>query len=620
MAVITGTAGNDTLTGEDYSSTGPNGDDTIHGGAGDDLIDGLAGRNLLFGDDGDDTLVVTAKAFSGPVLSSIDGGSGFDTLQINTENMSIFLQESGATASTTRSPPQQIIDAITGIERIVIKGVGLFSASTISLAGSSQGYELVNGGQGALTFITGSGNDTIIGGASTDSIFFNGGHDIASGGGGGFDRYYVQTVTGNDLIEITGSADTDELVLLASAVDGRGATIDLAAGTGLIGGAGLASATLTFTSIEDVSIEPSLSSVTVFGSDGANRLTTNVLGVANLRTEGVGIELHGRGGADWIQAGTGDDRLFGDDGDDSVFGQEGADTIQGGAGEDILSGDAGNDVVDGGDGHDWIYGGTSFGGSGTGGSDTLSGGAGNDHIYGHELFGSAGDNANDGGDLIDGGDGADYANGNGGDDTINGGAGSDRLLGGRGNDSISGGADADQVNGNVGNDTISGGDGNDVLRGGQGDDRIVGDAGNDIMFGDLGNDTLVAGAGVDVMAGGNGADLFDLSAGDAAAIDPSGIATAILDFVHGTDDLKLPSAVTAGNLLTDVGSFASVATAQAAAQALLSGHAGTTDVAILQVGADSYLFYNAAGTADAITAIVQLSGVSAGTIDIGDFT
>ena len=38
-----------------------------------------------------------------------------------------------------------------------------------------------------------------------------------------------------------------------------------------------------------------------------------------------------------------------------------------------------------------------------------------------------------------------------------------------------------------------------------------------------------------------------------------------------------------------------------------------------QVGADTYLFYNAAGTGDAITAVVALSGVDAASIDSSDF-
>ncbi|MHA3790080.1 Ig-like domain-containing protein [Rhizorhabdus wittichii] len=312
-----------------------------------------------------------------------------------------------------------------------------------------------------------------------------------------------------------------------------------------------------------------------------------------------------------------DDRITGNSGANSIRGGGGADVIDGGAGDDSLGGGAGDDSLVGGNGHDWLYGGYMTSGDGEGGNDTLSGGAGNDHIYGNSLNGS--DNAADGDDLIDAGDGTDVVIGNGGNDTISGGAERDRLYGSEGNDSISGGTGNDHLNGNQGNDVLSGGDGDDLVRGGKGNDRLSGDAGNDTLLGDLGDDTLVAGNGVDELTGGAGADLFDFASAGAGNLDTAGSWTAITDFEQGIDRIRLGFTVSSGEVLHDATNYASVSAAQVAAVTLLSGHGGTQDVAALQVGTDTYLFYNAAGAADQVNAVVALRNTTAADIDQLDF-
>ncbi|KQX25157.1 MULTISPECIES: Ig-like domain-containing protein, partial [unclassified Sphingomonas] len=312
-----------------------------------------------------------------------------------------------------------------------------------------------------------------------------------------------------------------------------------------------------------------------------------------------------------------DDRIIGNGSADSIRGGAGADAIDGGAGDDSLGGGSGDDSLVGGNGHDWLYGGYMMSGDGEGGNDTLSGGAGNDHIYGNSLNGA--DNAADGDDLIDAGDGTDVVIGNGGDDTISGGAERDRLYGSEGNDDISGGTGNDHLNGNQGNDTLSGGDGDDMVRGGKDNDRLSGDAGNDTLLGDLGNDSLVAGDGVDELTGGAGADLFDFASAGAGNLDTVGAWTAITDFEQGSDRIHLGFTVSSGEVLYDATNYASVSAAQAAAATLLNGHMGTQDVAALQVGTDTYLFYNAAGSADQITAAIAIRGTTAADIDALDF-
>jgi serralysin len=89
----------------------------------------------------------------------------------------------------------------------------------------------------------------------------------------------------------------------------------------------------------------------------------------------------------------------------------------------------------------------------------------------------------------------------------------------------------------------------------------------------------------------------------------------VQDYLHGTDHLLLgfaPSAVLTG------GTQSSFAAAQTAAQGLFNGHVGDREVAILQVGSDSYLFWAADG-GGTINSAVQLVGVTASVIGTADF-
>jgi len=88
-------------------------------------------------------------------------------------------------------------------------------------------------------------------------------------------------------------------------------------------------------------------------------------------------------------------------GNDAVHGGTGRERILGGAGNDLLNGGGGGDVLDGGADNDLIVGGV--------GEDRMLGGAGNDR------FDAVDRNA----DLLDGGDGEDYARISVGDRAIN---------------------------------------------------------------------------------------------------------------------------------------------------------------------------------------------------------
>jgi len=264
--------------------------------------------------------------------------------------------------------------------------------------------------------------------------------------------------------------------------------------------------------------------------------------------------------------------------------------IGGSGGEMFYGNDANNHIVGNG-GADFINGGA--------GQDTLDGGDDNDHIYGNGL-GVAG--SADGGDSILGGAGHDYINGNAGNDTISGGDGNDRIQGGQDDDLIHGDAGYDQINGNLGNDTIHGDDGNDILQGGKGDDQVFGDAGNDTIMGNLGVDTLTGGAG---------ADVFKFAFGDAVIV--NGHADRIADF-QSDDRVKLDFGVP-----TQVfyGTSSDLTSAAATAHDALLATGDARAVEALQIGGDTYLFFDA--HADGHIEAVDLAGVSAPTIDAYDF-
>jgi len=124
--------------------------------------------------------------------------------------------------------------------------------------------------------------------------------------------------------------------------------------------------------------------------------------------------------------------------------------------------------VDAGLGDDQVYGGTA--------RDSVYGSFGNDQIFGGDgndfLVGGWGN------DLLRGGRGDDFVSGGAGDDIVGGDDGNDRLFGGTGNDSL-GSVGAGPHPTEPGNDLLFGGPGEDRLVGGEGTDRLFGGSGRD---------------------------------------------------------------------------------------------------------------------------------------------
>jgi Ca2+-binding RTX toxin-like protein len=130
---LTGTAGNDTLIGDDLA-------DTLSGLGGDDTLDGRGGADSLIGGLGNDIYVVDN---AGDVVTE-NAGEGTDT--VRTTLASYTLQAD--------------------VENLV--GIALTGQS---LTGNALA-NAITGGSGADTISGGAGNDTIVGGANSDKVLY----------------------------------------------------------------------------------------------------------------------------------------------------------------------------------------------------------------------------------------------------------------------------------------------------------------------------------------------------------------------------------------------------------------------------------------------------------------
>src|SRR5579883_1848298 len=400
--LITGSDGNDTIYGDAPNAPSTDiGNDTINAMGGNDLVYGGPGPNLIHAGAGNDTVFGgnsgdTIYADSGNNL--ISGGSGSDSIVGGTGNDTIY----GGAGNDT-------IDASQGAGATIYGGPGsnTITGSAFSDLIYTDAPNAPDGDGGSNLVYTGNGNDTVFGtGASYNEIHAGIGNDSIVGGDGG-DLIYGGT--GNNTIYGGTGSDTIH--------GGTGnAFISGGDGNNLIYGA-------TGSNI----IYSGSGNDTIYGGGGNNLIDAGA-------------------GNDSIVSGPGNDTLFGGAGDDTIDASQGAgDTIYGGSGSnlitgsrqaDLIYGDApgapdgngGSNTINAGAGNDTVY--------GTGGSqNVIYGGAGDDLIYAGN-----GSNTTINGSIVHIGD---LIFGQDGNDTIFGGSGNDTISGGAGNDSINGGDGAD---------------------------------------------------------------------------------------------------------------------------------------------------------------------------------
>ena len=445
--------GNDVINGFDEMS--------LSGGIGRDSLDLslFDGPVTLNGGGGDDTLI------GGSGNDQLSGGDGNDQLTGNGGNDQLvggdgtdMLLESGA-ASFVLTPSE-------------LTGLGDNSLSSIELAkllaASGNSNIDASGFTGKTTLVGGNGNDTLRGGSNDDSLSGGGGSDSLSGNGGNDtldagagDNDTVSGGLGND--SMSGGTGLGDLLIEAG--DNTNQTMTLIP-TGLTGSLG----TDRLVGFEAASL---------VGGSGADTITASAFPFA--------VTLKGAGGNDLLTASTGNDLL------------------DGGNGDDTLSGGLGNDALHGGSGSDLLVEASKTKGAATFTlTDAALSGFGNDELSEIESV------------SLNGGTGKDTMNANG--FTL----GRVTLLGGNGDDTLIGTDLGDVLNGQAGNDSLNGGAGNDTLTGDIGNDSLDGAAGNDMLF-EIQNahltlsDTKLTGNGMDSLANGSFEQAF-LSGGKGANV------------------------------------------------------------------------------------------------------
>lgn len=320
----------------------------------------------------------------------------------------------------------------------------------------------------------------------------------------------IQFAGGATTINGTGRIINDDVALMVKLLDGGVLSIvDPAGATGVDSNVRVllrpetneylvraASAVLSDADGNTVSeVKFAVSKVTSINADlGAGNDTLTLIGIPLPSTVNAGP------GNDVVFGGTLADVLTGADGNDSLYGNEGNDTILGGAGVDLITGDSGNDLLRGQGATDYIEGGL--------GIDVIDGGAG--ELYAKDDLEGFVEITNTG-----------YSTTRGDRVSIDAGTGNFlralELRGGDGADTFSAATFTDgnvTLIGNGGNDTLYGGAFNDVILGGAGNDILQGRAGRDYLQGGLGDDIARGQGGVDTIGGGLGNDRLDGSTGE----------------------------------------------------------------------------------------------------------
>ena len=310
------TTGTKTLTSEDLSFTGTNGDavtiDRDTQGMTVTIEDGeIPGKVDFAGTDNNDDL--TLNGTHSDMTAFIQGKAGDDTIDINSVSGPDKIN-AGDGSDTVHSGA--------GADRL-FGGNG--DDTLYGEAGNDELYgmantDTLNGGSGVDNLYGGSGDDTLDGGAGFDRIKGEGGNDTIIGsagedkinGGDGIDTLVFDNATSSVTVRLDKNWIKD---------DGQGA----------------------HDNVWDVE--------NVDGTEYSDKLVGNA-GVNTLKGGGGQDNLFGRGGGDTLEGGTGFDRLHGEAGNDTLRGGSGDDKLSGGSGDDTLYGDEGENRLLGNDGAD----------------------------------------------------------------------------------------------------------------------------------------------------------------------------------------------------------------------------------------------------------------------------
>jgi Ca2+-binding RTX toxin-like protein len=371
----------------------------LQAGAGDDLVFFDNADSSIDGGTGYDTLVVRDAArnlsnFSGSLgnFEAVDlRGNGDNWLKIGTTKL-------GAMVTSNITP--LTVHADVG-DSLILGGTLVWRANADIVVGGTRylGAEVYNGASLVATLKL-SENLHVLTDATTPTsadqwVAGTGGSETSMGSGG--DDYMshsrgADTIDGGDGIDTLDFSDqtANVYVNMGSTLFSTG-NFTVAAGTA-IDGYGTVD---TLRSIEHV--RTGNGNDVVQGTDNAERIVT--LGGKDSVNAGAGNDTVQTGdGVDFVYGGDGDDWIDAGTGNDAVWGDAGSDTVRGGAGDDTLMGGDGLDVLDYSDQTNSVvvnlstslYRGVAAGqatdGQGgvdiVGGFELLQGGAGNDYLVG----------------------------------------------------------------------------------------------------------------------------------------------------------------------------------------------------------------------------------------------
>ncbi|WP_444956871.1 hypothetical protein [Microbulbifer sp. ZKSA002] len=509
---ILGTSSNNTLDFRDVSLINiarldaEAGNDTLYGSnVADEIVGGL-GSDRLYGEGGDDRFLLTSGDTGFDVYT---GGNGDDWLLGTSGDDEFRFSVFSGTATV------EVIDGDGGNNQII----GSSSNNTLNFTDTQLlSINLINAAEGNDVVYGSAAADVIEGGIGSDVLYGNSGADIfvLTAGDTGFDQY--RGGEGSD--QVLGTDGDDEVRLSVFSGDARVEIIDGAGGNNRIVGS-TSNNTLDFSEAElnNISeIDAGAGNDTVYGSSEADRIVVSA-GSDNLYGN-AGDDIFVLSGED-----TGSNRIDGGDDFDTLLATSSDDTIT----FSVFSGTATVERINGGAGSNTIQ--------GTSSNNTLDfretelidislidGAAGNDVIYGSSEV-----------DIIEGGIGSDTLYGEAGDDIFlvtEGDTGSDSYRGGEGRDTLKGSASDDTfifsvfagdasvevIDGQGGIDTIVGTSSNNTLDFSEaeliGIAQIDGAAGNDSIYGTVAADTIVGGLGSDYLFGGDGDDTFVFTNGD----------------------------------------------------------------------------------------------------------
>ena len=473
-----------TLTGTDnLNGTGNALNNTITGNSGNNILNGGAGDDVLIGGVGNDTYIVDS---AGDVVTE-NSGEGIDTIQ---STISFDLSVNGAN-----------IENLTLLGTENLNGTGNALDNTIT---GNSGNNVLDGKEGADTMIGGAGNDTyyvdnlsdrIIENANEgiDLIFASDSFNLANSG------VNVENLTLLGTGNISGTGNE-----LANTITGNSGNNTLSGGAGndtLIGGTG-SDTMLGGTGDDTYFVDDAGDVVTENANEGIDLIKSTIS--YDLSTKGANVENLTLLGTANIN-GTGNslsNTIRGNSGDNVLDGRGGADRMVGGAGNDTYFVDNIGDVVieAAAEGTDLVNASVSFDLSVDGlnvENLTLSGTA-NINGTGNELANTI--TGNSGNNRLDGLQGADTMIGGLGDDTYVVDDAGDLIVEAfdAGIDTVesSNTFDLSEKGLNVENLTLTGtgnidGIGNDL------NNTIIGNSGNNILDGKGGNDVMIGGSGDD---------------------------------------------------------------------------------------------------------------------------